>query len=152
MTLHDFIVQKQLQTVDAVVLRKKVFGMVDHYAIYMGVHGSRHVFIANYTKGVQVIPDEELSKFLSEYVPERLERFTGTEQQRIAAYMRAKSKIGQRAYDLISNNCEHFKNWVHKGVHRSEQVETVAKGAAVVAGAAVAVGLIGLLLNSSKSN
>jgi hypothetical protein len=36
---------------------------------------------------------------------------------------RARSRIGENAYRLISNNCEHFCEWCLRGEHRSEQVE-----------------------------
>ena len=36
---------------------------------------------------------------------------------------RARSRLGERAYRLLSNNCEHFCNWCISGQHRSEQVE-----------------------------
>lgn len=35
---------------------------------------------------------------------------------------RAKSKIGECAYNLIFNNCEHFSRWCAMGKHESIQV------------------------------
>jgi hypothetical protein len=34
---------------------------------------------------------------------------------------RAKSRLGEDAYHLITNNCEHFVNWCIEGNHDSEQ-------------------------------
>jgi Lecithin retinol acyltransferase len=36
---------------------------------------------------------------------------------------RARSRIGENDYRLLTNNCEHFCNWCLYGVNRSEQVE-----------------------------
>ena len=35
---------------------------------------------------------------------------------------RARSKLGERSYNLIFNNCEHFAIWCKTGVHESHQV------------------------------
>lgn len=36
---------------------------------------------------------------------------------------RARSRLGERAYNLITNNCEHFALWCKLGVSYSQQVE-----------------------------
>jgi hypothetical protein len=36
---------------------------------------------------------------------------------------RARSRLGENDYRLLSNNCEHFCNWCVSGVSRSAQVE-----------------------------
>ena len=36
---------------------------------------------------------------------------------------RARSRIGENDYRLLTNNCEHFCNWCRSGVSRSAQVE-----------------------------
>ncbi len=36
---------------------------------------------------------------------------------------RAKGKLGEKGYNLVFNNCEHFANWCALGVKKSEQVE-----------------------------
>lgn len=35
---------------------------------------------------------------------------------------RAKSKLGDRTYNVILNNCEHFAIWCKTGLHKSEQI------------------------------
>jgi hypothetical protein len=35
----------------------------------------------------------------------------------------ARSRLGENAYRLLTNNCEHFCNWCVSGVSRSAQVE-----------------------------
>jgi hypothetical protein len=36
---------------------------------------------------------------------------------------RARSRIGENDYRLLTNNCEHFCNWCLRGVNHSAQVE-----------------------------
>jgi hypothetical protein len=36
---------------------------------------------------------------------------------------RARSRLGENDYRLLTNNCEHFCNWCLSGVSRSAQVE-----------------------------
>jgi hypothetical protein len=44
-------------------------------------------------------------------------RYTGAEVVR-----RARSRLGENRYRLLTNNCEHFCTWCLAGVSRSEQV------------------------------
>lgn len=41
-----------------------------------------------------------------------------------AAVSRARSRLGEDRYHLLTNNCEHFCTWCLLGQGRSEQVET----------------------------
>ncbi|HRK55449.1 MAG TPA: lecithin retinol acyltransferase family protein [Cyclobacteriaceae bacterium] len=120
------------------MLNKKFFGMVDHFVIYLGLINFQHMFVANYIQGVKVIPNHELDDFLKIYVPSKIEKFPGAETQRGEALKRAMSLIGQRAYNYVANNCEHFKNFVHYGIKKSTQVQKV--------GGAVAIGGMGVTL------
>lgn len=61
-----------------------------------------HRFAAGRTINVQVEPDAV---------------FTGS-----AAAERARSRLGENRYRLLSNNCEHFCTWCVLGVARSDQV------------------------------
>ena len=36
---------------------------------------------------------------------------------------RARSRLGERCYDVLRNNCEHFCNWCQVGESRSKQVD-----------------------------
>ena len=41
-----------------------------------------------------------------------------------AAVERARSRLGESAYDVHGNNCEHFCSWVVTGISRSGQVDS----------------------------
>lgn len=137
-TLNDFIRINNIQQVDAIVLRKKFLGMVDHYAIFLGYRSDKPVFVANYRDGVREVSDNELNNILEIMNPKEIEHFQGNEIERAFALKRAMSRIGERAYSYIANNCEHFKNWVHNGEHRSEQVKG-AGNLALIAGGGTAL-------------
>lgn len=140
-----FVTQFNIMPADAIVLNKKFFGMMDHYVIYLGTQNSEHRFVANYVDGVKDIPNDKIETLLQVYVPSKIERFPGANHERPAAVSRAKSRIGERAYDLISNNCEHFKNFVHHGIENSTQTQKT--------GAALTIGGIGLtLIGVGKKN
>ena len=145
MTINQFIRTNSIRPADAIVMQKKFFGMVDHYAIYIGYYNGEPQFVANYTKGVQVIDREKMSNFLQVLVPVKIDRFKGSEYQRKIAVKRALSQRGKKAYSYIHNNCEHFKNWVQTGKPRSEQIEKVTNGLAVGATVFAGIMLIGAL-------
>ena len=147
MTINQFIRRYAIQPADAVIMKKKLFGMVDHYVIYLGVYNHQHTFVANYIKGVKVIANHELNQFLQYLAPTNIDRFPGPEYDRQNAVKRAISRINEKAYDYLANNCEHFKNWVHKGEHRSEQVENFKKGATAILVTIAVVGLLAAIFN-----
>ena len=41
------------------------------------------------------------------------------------AIKRAESRLGERDYNLVFNNCEHFATWCKTGQHQSEQVNQI---------------------------
>ena len=40
---------------------------------------------------------------------------------------RARSRLGERRYDLLKNNCAHFCNWCVRGESRSQQIESLSR-------------------------
>jgi hypothetical protein len=93
-----------------------------HHGIYVG--GGRVVHYAGLVSGLRGGPVEEIS----------LDRFTRGKPAwvRINApsnfdareiIRRARSRVGEDRYRLLTNNCEHFCEWCLHGEHRSYQVE-----------------------------
>ncbi len=49
----------------------------------------------------------------------------GSERGRSEVVRRARMRLGEDRYDLLTNNCEHFCEWCIRGVSRNHQVERV---------------------------
>lgn len=142
MSIDYFISANNLEPADAIVVQKQKFGILDHYVIYLGKGSDgEHKFIANYTAGVQFLPYWKLLEFLGSYMPVAINRFMGDRIQRSLAVQRALSRLNENAYSLILNNCEHFKNFVHFGIKKSEQVENFGGALAVGGAGAIAIGV-----------
>lgn len=59
---------------------------------------------------------------------------------------RAESRLGEDAYHLFDNNCEHFATWCKTGVHASEQVKNAgAVGAGASGSGAAVAGSLGVV-------
>jgi hypothetical protein len=93
-----------------------------HHGIYVG--GGRVVHYAGLSRSLWRGPVEEIS----------LEEFADGQPVRVLAeargpfsplevVARARSRLGENLYRLISNNCEHFCEWCLSGQARSRQVE-----------------------------
>lgn len=144
--IEELISHHNLRIIDAIVLRKRFIGMVDHYVLFAGYNQMNEpVFLANYKTGVQFVPQSDMIKYLNLLEPERIVRFEGNENERVIAIERAKSRIGERLYDYLSNNCEHFVTWVHTGKHKSQQVANAGVGL-------MAAGAIATIGGASKKN
>lgn len=46
-----------------------------------------------------------------------------------AVIQRAESRLGEFAFDLVFNNCEHFASWCKTGISNSEQITDLWRGA-----------------------
>ncbi len=94
-----------------------------HHGIYVG--GGRVVHYAGLCVSLHRGPIEEvtLERFAAGYevaiVAHPCAAFAGRE-----AVARARSRLGEDRYRLLSNNCEHFCTWCVDGKGRSEQVRT----------------------------
>jgi hypothetical protein len=93
----------------------------EHHGIYVG--NGRVVHYAGFARSAQRGPVEEveLARFaagqpLSVRSTPRA-RYVGDE-----AVRRARSRLGENHYRLLTNNCEHFCAWCLHGESRSEQV------------------------------
>jgi hypothetical protein len=93
-----------------------------HHGIYVG--GGKVVHYAGLARGLRRGPIEEIS----------LAGFTDGHTvwtrsnapphfDRCEVIRRARSRVGEDRYRLLSNNCEHFCEWCLRGEHRSYQVD-----------------------------
>jgi hypothetical protein len=95
-----------------------------HHGIYAGFDTVVHY--AGLSGGLRRGPVEEisLSRFAATHrvsvVSGKPTKFGGPEVVR-----RARSRIGEDNYRLLTNNCEHFCEWCLRGQHRSYQIETL---------------------------
>ncbi|VWC74555.1 hydrolase [Burkholderia lata] len=98
-------------------------GCYSHHGIYVG--DGRVVHYAGLCTSLHRGPIEEVT----------LERFADGHAVRVmphpsAAYagrtavLRARSRLGEDRYRLLTNNCEHFCTWCVEGTGHSEQVRT----------------------------
>jgi len=46
-----------------------------------------------------------------------------------AVIARAESRLGERRFDIVLNNCEHFASWCKTGLSESRQVEAIWRAA-----------------------
>lgn len=138
-----FVKQNNLNPADAILVKKMPLKLLKHYILYLGFYKEHHIFMANTLSGIKLYSYSELMKDLQTFIPEKIERFIGTLEERREAITRALMRKDENSYNLILNNCEHFKNWVQRGEHKSIQVENIGK-ATVAVGATVAIGSLAM--------
>jgi hypothetical protein len=117
-----------------------------HHGIYLG--NGRMIHYAGWSRGTRGLVEEvSLDQFNrgQAYCIGRMppDRCAGEDIVR-----RARSRLGERRYNLLTNNCEHFCNWCQLGECRSEQVEAFMKPARLLIGIVRARGrelVLGLL-------
>jgi Lecithin retinol acyltransferase len=93
-----------------------------HHGIYVG--DGKVVHYRGLYRGWRAGPVEEVS--LEEFAhgrPVRIRAHTGARFDQQTVVARARSRLGEDAYRLFSNNCEHFSEWCVDGMHRSLQIE-----------------------------
>jgi len=94
----------------------------EHHGIYAGE--GRVIHYAGFNRLLRRGPVEEIS--LQDFTrgcgfavsTSVAPKFTGE-----ASLQRARSRLGEDRYRLLSNNCEHFVEWCISGTSRSRQVE-----------------------------
>jgi hypothetical protein len=93
----------------------------EHHGIYVG--GGKVIHYAGFAKSAHRGPVEEvaLEAFAGGHAvavrPHPFPKFSGEE-----TVLRARSRLGENHYRLLTNNCEHFCAWCLLGESRSEQV------------------------------
>jgi hypothetical protein len=93
-----------------------------HHGVYVG--GGRVVHYSGLSGFWQCGPVEEVS--LARFANGRPVQIVDHPEAQYAPeeiVQRARSRLGENDYRLLTNNCEHFCNWCVSGVSRSDQVE-----------------------------
>jgi hypothetical protein len=95
-----------------------------HHGIYVG--DGKVVHYAGLASGLHRGPVEEvpLTRFTSGR-PVWLKSHAPSNFECPEVIQRARSRIGEDCYQLLTNNCEHFCEWCLHGEHRSYQVEAL---------------------------
>ena len=94
----------------------------EHHGIYVG--NGRVVHYAGFAGSAHRGPVEEieLARFAAGH-PLSIRTATSARYVGDEAVRRARSRLGENRYRLLTNNCEHFCNWSLDGVSHSAQVE-----------------------------
>ena len=96
-----------------------------HFGIYVGC--GRVVHYAGrlqYPQGlVEEISLPDFAAGRPVYVGSTRDHFADMED----VVRRARSRLGERSYDLLRNNCEHFCSWCQTGEARSAQVDRLTR-------------------------
>lgn len=125
-----------LQPGDILIVNR---GLYKHYGIYAGNGTVIHYASRNGDFGDDIcIHEAPLEQFADEdeiIVGRFSETFlhTHTLHSPEETVRRARSRIGERKYNLITNNCEHFALWCKTGESESGQVNTAAAAIALAA-------------------
>ena len=93
-----------------------------HHGIYVG--DGKVVHYRGLSRSLRAGPVEEVS--LAEFArgrPIRVRLQGGARFDRDVAIARARSRLGEDRYRILSNNCEHFCEWCLHGRNRSLQIE-----------------------------
>ncbi|XUW90518.1 lecithin retinol acyltransferase family protein [Burkholderia sp. M6-3] len=100
-----------------------------HHGIYIGDGKVIHYagFSRRFCRGpVEIVSIDEFAAGLGvEVISHPFARYTG-----LAAVRRAASRLGERNYRLLTNNCEHFCLWCLFGHGKSEQVQACLRNPA----------------------
>ena len=120
--VREFIWGNNLQPGDAIIAKKIGYRVLDHFIIYLGNDHNGHWFMANSIEdGVKQYDEKEVLELVKSFDPIRIKRFKGNDNERNHAIQRALNQEGQ-PYSLFGSNCEHFANYVQKGIMESPQV------------------------------
>ena len=98
-----------------------------HHGIYVG-NGSV-IHYAGWFRGTRGLVEEVTLEQFTEGHRYCIGRMPQDRRAGEDIVRRARSRLGERRYHLLRNNCEHFCNWCQLGESRSEQVEALMKPA-----------------------
>ncbi|MGB3182353.1 MAG: hypothetical protein WBB45_13265 [Cyclobacteriaceae bacterium] len=129
--MHPFVRKYHLKPADSIVVSKKNNPLVSHYAIYLGPADDGRELVMETLPGTGVRLSATCIFFRNYPDVRRVERFQGTEQDRLRRLRVAMRKLG-RPYNLLALNCEHLASEVRIGKSSSPQVRRSLMVAAVL--------------------
>jgi len=95
-------------------------GIYSHHGIYIG-NGE----VIHYSGFSEILKDGQIEKISLNVFSGRtgyeIIKHNNVKYSNSEIVKRAKSRLGEDAYHIISNNCEHFVNWCIEGKHFSKQ-------------------------------
>jgi hypothetical protein len=101
------------------------YAMYRHHGIYAG-HG-RVVHYAGWIRGRRGLVEETSVDDFAQGRTLHIRKLPSDRAGGRSIVRRARSRVGERRYHVIENNCEHFCTWSRSGAARSVQVERMAK-------------------------
>ena len=103
-----------------------------HHGIYVG--NGRAIHYAGWFRSARGLVEEVTLEQFTKGRPYSIGRMPPDRRAGEEIVRRARSRLGERRYHLLRNNCEHLCNWCQLGECRSEQVETLMKPALLLIG------------------
>lgn len=120
---------EQLLPGSRLIVRRRAYF---HCGIYVGK--GRVIHYAGWFRSARGLVEEVTLEQFTEGRPYRIGRMPADRHSGEEIVLRARSRLGERHYHLLRNNCEHFCNWCQLGECRSEQVEALMKPALFLVG------------------
>jgi hypothetical protein len=127
------------------------YAVYRHHGIYAG-HG-RVIHYAGWIRGRRGLVEETSLDDFAEGRSLYVRKLPPDRASGRAIVRRARSRLGERRYHLIENNCEHFCTWSRSGTARSLQIERMATTLRLVLHATQSLfDFLEWLSNSGRSN
>jgi len=120
---------KELLPGSRLIIRRRAYF---HHGIYLG--NGRMIHYAGWLFGTRGLVEEVTLEQFTRGRPCCIGRMPPDRRAGEDIVRRARSRLGERRYHLLRNNCEHFCNWCQLGECRSEQVEALMKPALALIG------------------
>ena len=138
---------RQLQKGDILFVDK---GLYKHYGIYAGNNTVVHYQNKGSNFGFDIkVQEASLGDFaggveiqVCHLDPKKYNLYSADE-----TVARAYSRLGEKKYNLVFNNCEHFAVWCKTGISDSEQVTKAIATAAVISVGIIVLGVLNWLKN-----
>ncbi|MEL3901042.1 lecithin retinol acyltransferase family protein [Treponema phagedenis] len=136
---------EELQRGDIIFVNK---GLYKHYGIYIGNNTVVHYSDKSSNFGVDIkVQEASLADFADGFEVKvcRLDPKKYTLYSADETVKRAYLRLGEKKYNLIFNNCEHFAVWCKTGISDSAQVHQAVTAAVVISIGAIVAGVLKML-------